>query len=262
MCQVEHRPSTGSCACCRKSRVRRGSRFPDDQAEIVFSDVVLQQLEESFDEVQCVDVLVEIVRLCEDPGGKHPLSAPLSGWNTLDVLIAQFRVVYKATIAGDVGLIEVLCIGPRLGSEVYDMAVGIASTGLLSEDEVTQLWEALSLLEVLTEDVGLEGWDYRPEPAPEGMRRAAVSSGLLDQSTADLLSKDEITIAMTSGWGPNGPDPEAALVAALERARGSADFSERRILEARRIDRCGVLMVRAKSACIRRRGHPGPHRST
>ncbi|MGH3732386.1 MAG: type II toxin-antitoxin system RelE family toxin [Acidimicrobiales bacterium] len=227
----------------------------------MFSDIVLQQLEERFDEVQRVDVLVEIVRLCEDPAGKHPLSAPLSGWNTLDILTAKYRVVYKATVVDEVGLIEVLCVGPRSDSEVYDMAVGIVSTGLLSEDEVTQLWEALNLLDVLTEDIGLEGWDYRPEPAPEGMRRAAISSGLLDRRIADLLSKDEITVAMTSGWGPNGPDPEAALVAALERARGSADFSERRILEERRVDRCGALMVRAKSACVRRQGHPGPHRS-
>jgi len=35
-------------------------------------------------------------------------------------------------------------------------------------------------------------WDYRPEPAPEGMRRAVVSAGLLDTDTADLFAKDEL----------------------------------------------------------------------
>lgn len=240
--------------------MRRGSRFPDDQAEIVFSDIVIEQLEQFLDD-QRIDILAEVVRLCNDPGGKHPLRSPLSGWNTLDVLGTEFRVVYKATAPDGVGLLEVLCIGPRTGSEVYDMAMGITRTGLLSEDEVTQLWEALSLLEIVTEDVGLEGWDYRPEPAPEGMRRAAVNSGLLDQETADLLAKDELEAAMTSGWGPLGADPEKALLAALERARGSADFSARKILEVRRDDRCGAFMVRAKSRCVRRAGHPGPHRS-
>ncbi len=241
--------------------MRRGSRFPDDQAEIVFSDLLIEQLEELTPDNR-VHVLVDIIRLCEDPSGKHPLGNVLSGWNTLDVLGAHTRVVYKATLASDVGLVEVLCMGPRSDSEVYDMAIAITRSGLLSEDEVTQLWEALSLLDVLTEDVGLEGWDYRTASAPEGMRRAAVSAGLLDEETANVLSKDEIEIAMTSGWGPDGADPEKALSAALERARGSADFSARKIVELRRNDRCGVVMIRAKSTCIRRLGHPGPHRST
>ena len=140
-------------------------------------------------------------------------------------------------------------------------AVAAVKTGCLSEDEVTQLWEALSLLDVVTEEIGLEGWDYRPTPAPEGMRRAAVAAGLIDRDTADLLSKDELEAAMASGWGPDGPDPERALVSALERVRGSADFSARKIIEVRRDARCGVLMIRAKSNCVRRTGHPGPHRS-
>ncbi len=240
--------------------MRRGSRFPHDQADIVFSDIVIEQLEH-FTEDQRIDVLAEIIRLCDDPGGKHPLRAPLSGWNTLDVLGTEYRVVYKGTLPGDIGLLEVLCIGPRSDSEVYDMAKGITRTGLLLDDEVTQIWEALGLLDVVTEDVGLEGWDYRPEPAPEGMRRAAVDAGLLDQDTADLLAKDELEAAMTSGWGPQGADPEKALLAALERARGSADFSARRLLEVRRDNRCRAFMVRAKSTCVRRSGHPGPHRS-
>lgn len=226
----------------------------------MFSDTIVEQLEQLAEDER-IEVLAEIVRLCEDPGGRHPLSAPLSGWNTLDVLGAEHRVVYKATSPGAVGLLEVLCIGPRRGSEVYDMALGITETGLLRDEEASQLWDALDVLDVVTEDVGLEGWDYRPEPAPEGMRRAAISSGLLDRQTADLLAKDELEAAMVLGWGPHGPDPEKALHAALERARGSADFSARKILEVRRENRCGAVMPRAKATCVRRVGHPGPHRS-
>ena len=240
--------------------MRRGSRFPNDQAEVVFADIIVEQLER-FSEDERIEVLAEIVHLCGDPAGKHPLHAPLAGWNTLDVLGGHYRVVYKATISEDVGLLEVLCIGPRSDSEVYDMAVAAVKTGCLSEDEVTQLWEALSLLDVVTEEIGLEGWDYRPTPAPEGMRRAAVAAGLIDQDPAALLAKDELEAAMASGWGSDGPDPERALVAALERVRGSADFSARKIIEVRRDARCGALMIRAKSNCVRRAGHPGPHRS-
>lgn len=240
--------------------MRRGSRFPNDQAEVVFADIIVEQLER-FTEDDRIEVLAEIVHLCGDPAGKHPLHAPLSGWNTLDVLSGHYRVVYKATISEGVGLLEVLCIGPRSDSEVYDMAVAAVKTGCLSEDEVTQLWEALGLLDVVTEEVGLEGWDYRPAPAPEGMRRAAVAAGLIDQDTAELLAKDELEAAMASGWGPDGPDPESALIAALERARGSADFAARKIIEVRQDARCGVLMIRARSNCVRRAGHPGPHRS-
>jgi hypothetical protein len=240
--------------------VRRGSRFPNDQAEVVFADIIIEQLER-FTEDERIDVLAEIVNLCRDPAGKHPLHAPLSGWNTLDVLGGDYRVVYKATTSENVGLLEILLIGPRSDSEVYDIAVGAVNTGCLSEDEVTQLWEALGLLDVVTEEAGLEGWDYRPTPAPEGMRRAAVAAGLIDHDTAELLAKDELVAAIASGWGPDGPDPKRALVAALERARGSADFSARKIVELPNDERCGVLMTRARSNCVRRAGHPGPHRS-
>lgn len=240
--------------------MRRTGRFPANQAEVVFSDVIVEQLEELTREEQ-VEVLAEIVRLCTGPGGKHPLGAPLGGWNTLDVLGGHQRVVYKASSVEDVGLLEILCIGPRSGSEVYDMAVALTRTQLLNDDEVTQLWEALGLLEVVTEEVGLEGWDYRPEQAPAGMRRAAVSAGLLDESTAAVLSKDEVEAAMAHGWGPTGPDPARALEAALERARGSADFSIRKIIDMRGEERCEALMPRARSRCIRRAGHPGPHRA-
>jgi hypothetical protein len=239
--------------------VRRGGRLPGDQAEIVFSDILIEQLNE-LGESERIDVLAEIVRLCGKPAGKHPLHAPLSGWNTLDVLHGAHRVVYKASVTSGTGLIEVLCLGPRRDSEIYDMAIGIGNSGLLTDDELTQLWEVLGLLDVAVESVGLEGWDYRPAPAPEGLRRAAVAAGLLDEKTASLLAKDEVEAAMADGWGVAGPDPTRALRAALRRARGSGDFDERKILEARLVDRCGAIMPRAKATCVRRAGHPGPHR--
>jgi hypothetical protein len=52
-----------------------------------------------------------------------------------------------------------------------------------------------------------------------GMRRAAANSVLLDRGTADLLAKDELEAAVTSGWGPDGTDSEWAFIAALERTR-------------------------------------------
>lgn len=241
----------------------RGGRLPGDQAEVVFSDAFIEQLDD-LTEPERPDVLTEVVRLCDDPSGKHPLQAPLAGWNTLDVCGGHRRVVYKASVVEDVGLVEVLCIGPRTDNEVYDMAAGLRDAGLLSPDEVTDLWDALALLEVLSEDVGLDGWDYRPPPAPEGMVRAAVSSGLLDESTASALSKPELEAALEGGWGPEGPDPTLALLVALERSRRRGHptpILTDAVLEGRRSDRCGALMPRAQVRCARRDGHPGPHRA-
>jgi len=244
--------------------VRRGDRFPHDQAELVLSDVAVEQLAD-FTDTEQLDIVAELVRLCEDPAGKHPLQAPLAGWNTVEILRGHKRCVYKASVIGGVGVIDVLCIGPRTDSEVYDMATALRDAGILTEGELTDLWDALAILDIVAEQVGLDGWDYRPEPADEGIQRAAVASGLLTEEQAALLSKDELLAAMQSGWGPDGPDPLAALVAALERARSraepvSADDAEA-ILEQREGDRCGVLLPRAQSTCIRREAHPGPHRA-
>lgn len=245
--------------------MRRGERFPDDAAELGLTDVFVEQLVElTLHERE--DVLVELVRLCDDPAGKHPLHAPLAGWNTVEVLRGHRRCVYRASVVDGVGSIEVLCLGPRSDSEVYDMAIALRDAGVLSDDELTDLWDALAILDVLAEQVGLDGWDFRPAPAPEGMRRAVVASGLLSEERAALLSKDELEAAMEAGWGPDGPDPTAALVAALERARSRAvelsldEAAE--ILAGRADDRCGVLLPRAQRLCIRRAGHPGPHRGT
>lgn len=244
--------------------MRRGGRLPGDAAEVVLSDVLIEQLV-GLEAAAREAVLVELARLCEDPSGRHPLRAPLAGWNTLDVLGAEQRVVYRARVVDGVGLLEALCLGPRTDAEVYDMAVVLRDSGMLDADEIAQLWEALAILDVVAEQVGLDGWDFRPAPAPEGMRRAAIAAGLLDERTAALLSRDEIEAAMTSGWGPDGPRPAAALVAALERARSRAvplgAEEAAAILASRGEDRCGVLLPRAQRHCVRRAGHPGPHRS-
>jgi hypothetical protein len=245
--------------------VRRGDRFPEDQAEVVFSDVFVEQLGGLGTDADREKVLAEIVNLCASPGGKHPLRAPLAGWNTVDVLAAGHRVVYKASVVDGVGVIDVLCLGPRTDNEIYDMAEALDQSGLLSGEEATGLWDALAILEVLEEDVGLDGWDYSPPPAPDGLVRAVVAAGLLDQPTAESLSQPELLAAMEQGFGPTGPDPQAALIAALETARRRAGrpsaAQAAKVVKARRTERCGAVMPRASARCVRRLGHPGPHRS-
>jgi hypothetical protein len=240
--------------------VRRDGRLPNDQAEIVLTDILVEQLE-ALTEVERLEVLAEIVALCETPGGKHALRAPLAGWNTLDVLASERRIVFRAGTVNGVGLIEAVCLGPRRDSAVYAMASALVATGRLSDDEVTELWRALALLDVVEEQVGLDGWDYRPVPAPAGLQRAAVAAGLLTEDDAAVLSLDEIQAAMTSGWDDDGnASPVRALGAAFERSRGRiGDVAS--IVTNRKADRCGVVLPRAKVHCIRRAGHPGPHRA-
>lgn len=240
--------------------MKRGGRLPNDQAEIAFSDIFVEQME-SHTAAEQVEVLADVVGLCTDPAGKHPLSKALAGWNTLAVLSGKRRVVYRVAEIDSVGLIEVLCIGPKSANEVYDIAVGLVESGALSDDDATQLWEALSLLDVVAESVGLDGWDYRPPPAPEGMVRAAVASGLLTEEVASLLSHDELEAAMEGGWSSTGADPIAALAAALTRARGNIAFPGDTVVHDRTKDRCGAIMPRAQARCIRVAGHPGAHRA-
>ena len=241
--------------------MRRGGRLPADQAEIAFSDILLEQLE-AISEADQVAVLAEIVALCAAPAGKHPLRAPLAGWNTLDVLAGERRVVYRASVVAGVGLVEAVCLGLRRDSEVYDMATALVGSGRMSDEQVTQLWIALALLDVVAEAAGLDGWDYRPSPAPEGLQRAAIAAGLLSSDTASMLSVDEIQAAMTTGWDDTGqPDPARALAAALARTRGRVD-PPANLIETRRLDRCEALMPRAHTRCVRRANHPGPHRAT
>ncbi len=244
--------------------MKPGGRLPDDQAEVAFSDWFTEQLEDLPD-ADRLDLLAQVVSLCDNPGGTHTLSArgkerALVGWNTLEVSARERRVVYRADEAG--ASIFVLCLGPRRGAEVYDMATALANSGALTDAETTQLWDALGLFDLLAEELGLDGWDYAPTPAPEGLRRAAVAAGLLEDALAALLSRDELAAAMEYGWGAKGPDPTAALRAALQRARGNANFNSAEWIVRRRADdRCGAVMPRAGAACIRRAGHPGPHRA-
>lgn len=240
--------------------MKRGGRLPGGQAEVAFSDVFVEQME-SHTSAEQIDVLTDVVALCTSPAGKHPLSKALAGWNTLAVLSNKKRVVYRVAQIENVGLIEVLCIGPRSLNEVYDIARGLVESGALTDDEATQLWEALSLLDVVAEAVGLDGWDYRPPPAPDGMVRAAVASGLLSEDIASLLSIDELEAAMEGGWSSSGADPIAALHAALARARGNVNFPGDAVVFDRAKDRCGVIMPRAQVRCIRVAGHPGAHRA-
>ena len=243
--------------------MRSGERFPANQAEIVFSEVFLEQVEAQLSSAEAEEVVAAVVRLCLDPGGTHPLHSPLAGWNTLEVLRRTMRVVYHAGIVDGTGLIDVICLGPRAEAEVYDVATGIRDSDLLNEDAFIQLWESLSLLDILTEDLGLGGWDYRPQPAPEGMRKAAVAAGLLDETAVQYLSKDEVEAAFESGWDSSGrPDPEGALHAALLRRRGSHAPDLDGVLRGRTEPRCNVFMPRAKTLCIRAEGHPGAHRAT
>ena len=246
--------------------MRRGERFPNDQAQIVFSDPFVEYLESSLTFGQCEEVLAEVVALCANPAGSHPLSNRgstdrLAGWNAVDVLNQEHRVVFASRIVNGVGLIEVLCAGPRRASAAYDLANALVASGALTHDEVIEIWQALTLLDVIAEQVGLDGWDYRPPAAPEGLIRAAVASGVLNEATARLLASDEITAAMTAGWDHDGPDPTAALRAALRRARAGVEVGDlTRVLASRAHDRCDAVLPRTGARCVRRDGHPGAHR--
>lgn len=243
--------------------MRSGERFPADQAEVVFSDIFVEQVEGNLTRAQAEEVLADVVRLCENPSGSHPLHAPLAGWNTLEILGRSRRVVYHARMENGHPLIDVLCLGPRSNSEVYDAAKALRAAGLLSEDSFTQIWEALQLLDVAARDVGLDDWDFLPAPAPDGMRKAAVAAGLVTEETARLLSKDELEAALEQGWAPDGtPDPQRALNAAISRHRMSNRPDVGAILASRIEPRCGAFMPRAKQRCVRKTGHPGPHRAS
>jgi hypothetical protein len=246
--------------------MRHGQGFPGGQAEIVFNDVFVEYLEELRLE-QRESVLVSIVALCDNPIGSHPLSNrsshdTLAGWNTLTVLHNEHRVIFSSIVANGVGVIEILCAGPRRAGAAYDMANALIRTGRLTNEEVTEIWQALMLLDVIAEEVGLDGWDFAPPPAPDGMVRAVVASGLLPESIARALSKDELEAAMEHGWDRGDPNPASALDAAIRRARlGVSEVDVTHILEQRAAERCDVLLPRAGVRCIRRAGHPGPHRS-
>lgn len=248
--------------------MRGNDRLPGDQAEIVFSEPFLLYLDGlTADERE--SVLVDVVAICENPVGKHPLSNRsatdrLAGLNTVEVLGRQHRVIYAARVEQGVGLIEVICAGPRTGNAVYDVANALVRSGQLSEEEATQLWDALALLDVLTEQVGLDGWDYAPQPAEAHLVRALVQLGLLPAELAAVVSRVEAEAAMRDGYDEAGnPDQFAALTAVLRAARSRSDYGDATdILKRRTVERCGVEMPRARAVCVRRVGHPGPHRAS
>lgn len=111
----------------------------------------------------------------------------------------------------------------------------------------------------------MDGWDHRPPAAPEGMVKAAVASGVLPREHASVLSVDELTAALAAGFGPDGPDPGVALAAALITARPRVpppgEARAKTIVPSRAGPRCGAVLPRAQRRCIRRKGHPGPHRA-
>lgn len=242
--------------------MERTGRLPDDQAEVVFSDRFVEQLADLDSDGQREDVLAQIVRLCAAPGGTHTLSGDLGGWNTMYVLSKNNRVVYKATREPETGtgLIEVLCLGPKGDKNLYAIAAALADSNLLDPDDVTDLWDALALVDVVAEKAGLDGWDYKPPPAPIGMQKAAVAAKVLDAKTAALLSKPEIEAALEAHYSDDS-DPDRALVAALERARSNVTFTNpAAVVRQRGSDRCLAPMPRANSLCMRVKGHPGAHR--
>jgi hypothetical protein len=249
--------------------VSAGERFPGEQAEIVFTDVFVEYLEDELTVDQRIQVLVEVVGLCINPVGTHPLSNrtrtdELAGWNTLEVLHREHRVVFGSRVFNGVGVIEVLCAGPRREGAAYDIANALIKSGKLTDEEATEIWQAIELLDIVAEQAELDGWDYAPAPAPAGMVKAAVASGLLVESIAEKLSLAELQAALEHGWSGGSPNPAAALNAALLAARSNArrPFDATAIIESRGADRCDVVLPRAKAKCIRRSGHAGPHRSS
>lgn len=236
--------------------MRRGDSFPEDQAEVTYSDIFEEQLE-ALPAETAKQVLGDIVRLCANPGGKHPLRARLAGFNTVEVAGREMRCVYRATPPNDTnatGLIEVLCIGKRRNNEVYDAAQALLDANLITGRELTQIWIAFDAVGVAAERYGLDGWDYRPTPPNEGLVLSAVAAGLVDETTARLLSESELVEVLKSA---TEPDP---LQVALERQRRLGPRLAPDQLPARATARCGKWMPNARTNCVRRKGHPGPCR--
>lgn len=247
--------------------MQRDEHLPDDQAEVVVSDDVVEWLATNVTAAEREQVFDDIVSLFTRPWGKHPLSNRsrtdrLAGLNTVTTIDGTHRVVYRAGVSPQgVGLIEVLAIGPRRDNAVYDAVNAMLATGRL-DDVAEQIWGLLAIYEDTARRFGLELWDYAPPPAPESLVRSAVAAGVLPESVARLLSADEIMTALSHAWDPatGRPDPAGAVAAAVRRVSGSSDPD--RLLADRGDPRCGAPMPRAKAPCIRRAGHPGAHRAT
>ncbi|WP_147243173.1 hypothetical protein [Acidipropionibacterium virtanenii] len=247
--------------------MRSGERFPDDQAELVISDEAIEWIADNLTASEQDEFLDDLTTLFRRPWGKHPLSNRsaadhLAGLNTASTLSGDHRIVFRSTVSAQgTGLIEVIAIGPRTSNRIYDAVNALVASGKLDDSITQQIWDLLALLEDTVDRYGLEPWDYLPPVAAEGLVKAAVASGVLPEDLARLMSADEITEAMAHGWDENTgqADPGGALGAALARVGGSADPEH--IFASRGEPRCGAQMPRADRLCIRRRGHPGAHRS-
>lgn len=240
--------------------MRPGEHFPDDQAEVVFSDQAIDWLATQPD-IDADAVIDDIVDLCRTPWGKHQLSnrTPtdrLAGLNTAETLTREYRIIIRSRNIDGVGLIEVICIGPRTGNRVYDLANMLLTSGKLTDGEQTDIWDLLTLLGTTSEHPGLEGWDTIPEPAPAGLVKAAVATGLIPEPLAAQLSRNELIELLHASFDPTTgtPDLERGLSVVFGKHADQA-------LDARQYGRCGVQMIRAQLPCVRRAGHPGPHRS-
>ncbi|MDR2256176.1 MAG: hypothetical protein LBE25_09285 [Arthrobacter sp.] len=245
--------------------MRAGEHFPDDQAEVVFSDSSIDWIAENIDPARQDELIDTVVRLLVAPWGKHALSnrpgEPFAGLNTVEVFEREYRVVYRATVSQGTGLLEVLAIGERKESRVYAIVAALIASGKLDDLEM-QIWDLMRIFETSSKQLGLEDWDYLPTPAPPGLQRAAVAVGALEADTAALLSTDEINAALEAAWSGGGAeaDKTAALQAALLRLAGQADPD--RVVRQRQATRCGAFMPRSKKNCIRAVGHAGAHRAT
>jgi len=242
--------------------MRAGGKLPGDRGELVLTDSFLEQVAE-LSRADALEVMATVVRTLENPGGKHPLSARVSralvGCNTVETLGGTHRIVYF--VDENQASITVFALGLRRNNEIYDKAIALVNSGVLTADEITSIWQVLALLDIVAETFGLDSSDYLPQQAPEGLVLAAVRAGILDEDIAQLLSKEEINEAMIAGFANGEVDMDAALTAALKVARGRSGFDSADIIRTRKEPRCANWMPRSRALCIRRAGHSGPCRS-
>ncbi|MDO5662430.1 MAG: hypothetical protein Q4G40_07035 [Brachybacterium sp.] len=247
--------------------MREGDRLPGDQAEVVFTTEAVDWIADNIEHSQHDAFFDSVVALFAQPWGKHTLSNRtrtdrLAGLNTIETLGGGHRVVFRSSISPHgTGLIQILAIGPRAAGRIYDSVNALIASGKLTDDEAQSVWDMLALYDHVAEKHGLEVWDYQPEPAPPGLVKTVVASGVLPAGIAEVLSVDELNAAMEHGWDlqTGEVDPDRALAAALDRVAGSADPT--RILHVREDTRCTAHMPISDKPCIRRRDHPGAHRS-
>lgn len=248
--------------------MRDGEKFPGDQAEVVLTSEAVDWIADNVEQTRWDEVLDDIRALFTRPAGKHALSNRsatdrLAGLSTTATLGTDCRIVFRSSVSAEgTGLIRIIALGTRSDNRIYDAVNALLASGKLTDDEAQSIWDMLELYDQTAEKHGLELWDYRPVPAPEGLIKTVVASGALSQEIAEQLTKDEINAAMENAWDPETGelDPERALAAALDRVAGSS--TPERVIAQRAEPRCGAHMPIADRPCIRVRGHAGAHRAT